>query len=175
MWCPACATAPANSLASCSLPVVLRLRGGKRGRNSIVVGKKAHQKRKSAWTHFTGGETFGVDAPAEPAWQTARERKDGKSPDQHDLERMQVALVTLNIACATPPDEITMRQSLRVGETARQVGRAKGSRRTTQKGGKAHSASLHAIVCGELNRLGVDSVMELGCDVGHLIVRMNAK
>jgi hypothetical protein len=40
--------------------VQLRLRGGKRGRKSVVVGKK--EKRESPWTHFTGGEAFGVDA-----------------------------------------------------------------------------------------------------------------
>ena len=50
--------------ATCTPPpaTLLRLRGGKRGHNSVVVGKTAHQKKMEKWTHFTGGEAFGVDA-----------------------------------------------------------------------------------------------------------------
>ena len=149
----------------------LRLRGGKRGRNSLVVGKQAHQKRQAAWTHFTNGETFGADAPAEKkevSWKTAPGRQDSR-PKSKDSARPDTSI-----------DEPTHMQKLRAGSAGAAgkkpwAGTRRGGHDAVRNNKKHPGRSSCTRMCDEINRLGVDSVFELSCSYGPLLQRANVK
>ena len=136
-------TGPATA-ASGAAPraALLRLRGGKRGRNSVVVGKAAHRKRQSAWTHFTGGEAFGDDAGAGP--------RAGKPPSGPKLPGGRRAAAPAAPAWQPSPAPLPRAPATAAG-------------------------TLYARACDAIRRLGVTSVLELGCSDGRLLQRALAR
>jgi hypothetical protein len=127
----------------------LRLRGGKRGHNSVVVGKTAHQKKMEKWTHFTGGEAFGVDAALSSTgrWNLK------PSGEGHDLAPR----------AGGPPS----REKLPGG--GREAARAPKLSRLPRTHTLQPAGPLYARACESIRRLGVNSVCELGCSDGPLL------
>jgi hypothetical protein len=129
----------------------LRLRGGKRGRNSVVVGKTAHQKKMEKWTHFTGGEAFGVDVALSSTgrWNLK------PSGEGHGL----------------PPRAggILSRAKLQTG------GREAKLPRLPRTHALQPAGPLYTRACESIRRLGVNSVCELGCSDGQLLERALAR
>lgn len=147
-----------QTFAACRTPSApLRLRGGKRGRNSVVVGKQAHQKKQAAWTHFVGGETFGADAAAEPFVLQAP--KQDKRPA--DTSSPAVSRANARFMRGSPDlSEPAMMQHLRRGTAS--GGQKKRGGEGVKCGGGAHRqkgrvpfVSAHTQVCDAMNRLGI--------------------
>ena len=152
---------------------LLRLRGGKRGRNSVVIGKRAHQKRKSGWMHFVGGETFGVEERAGPMCPADASGRPGARRDQ-GLRGKNGGLQSDDL---NDPDFLN-RLRVGIGDSRSSPGpRAKPSVWPQRAAAKHRPPrkSLCTQVCEEMNRLHVQSVLELGCGQGHLLQRAAAK
>ena len=152
---------------------LLRLRGGKRGRNSVVIGKRAHQKRKNGWVHFVGGETFGVEERAGPLCPADGSGKPGPRRD-HGLRGKNGGLQSDDL------NDPTFLNRLRVGigDSRRSHGPRAQPSVWPQRAADKHRSprkSLCTQVCEEMNRLHVQSVLELGCGQGHLLQRAAAK
>jgi len=128
----------------------LRLRGGRRGRNSVVVGKKAQQKGQP-WTHFTGGDSFGA-VEATRNWDDSARRR---CPPLRARGALRSAR-----GFGQRPGEL---QRQRAGEPARRPrGQGHAGDHFGSGGGRAKHHLL-AGICDFIQREGACRVLEMGC------------